>query len=174
MCACGICLICIHCTGSALDLSTDGWVVRMWVRIPTATVVLMSLSKTLNHNCFSPPRSKWVPGEGRVGCCVWLAVYVPKWELRWFQEWFMCLMSRGNYVQRCDTSCKSAIKMPSLFSELNTLIADYVLQKSECNATARYSRRFWKSLLFCDLALGQHIACRLVPYGKASAKQQKC
>ena len=27
----------------------------------TATVVLMSLSKTLYHNCFSPPRSKWVP-----------------------------------------------------------------------------------------------------------------
>ena len=27
---------------------------RMWVRIPAVTLV--SLSKTLNHNCFSPPR----------------------------------------------------------------------------------------------------------------------
>ena len=54
---------------SALDsnLHSDGRIVRMWVRILTATVVLMSLSKTLNHICFSPPRSKWVPCEGRVG-----------------------------------------------------------------------------------------------------------
>ena len=44
---------------SASDLCSDGRVVRMWVRIPT--MVLMSLSKTLYHNCFSPPRSKWVP-----------------------------------------------------------------------------------------------------------------
>ena len=56
---------------SALDLSSDGRVVRMWVR--TVTMVLMSLSKTIYHNCFSPPRSKWV--EGRVGCCVWLALW---------------------------------------------------------------------------------------------------
>ena len=27
----------------------------------------------------------------------------------------MRLMSRGNNVKRCDTLCKSAIKMPSLF-----------------------------------------------------------
>ena len=33
----------------------------MGSRTPTATVVLMSLSKTLYHNCFSPHRSKWVP-----------------------------------------------------------------------------------------------------------------
>ena len=33
----------------------------MWVRTSTATVVFMSLSKTLYHNWFSPPRSKWVP-----------------------------------------------------------------------------------------------------------------
>ena len=46
---------------SALDLCSDGRVVRMWVRIPAATVVLMSLSKTLYHNWFSPPGSKWVP-----------------------------------------------------------------------------------------------------------------
>ena len=45
----------------ALDLCSDGRVVRMWVRIPAATVVLMSLSKILYHNCFSPPKSKWVP-----------------------------------------------------------------------------------------------------------------
>ena len=46
---------------SALDLCSDGRVVRMWVRTPTATVVLMSLSKILYHNCFSPLGSKWVP-----------------------------------------------------------------------------------------------------------------
>ena len=46
---------------SALDLCSDGRVVRMWVRILAATVVLVSLSKTLYHNCFSPPRRKWVP-----------------------------------------------------------------------------------------------------------------
>ena len=46
---------------SALDLCSDGRVVRMGVRTPAATAVLMSLSETLYHNCFSPPRSKWVP-----------------------------------------------------------------------------------------------------------------
>ena len=72
---------------------------------------LLSLSKTPYHNCFSPPRSKWVPVRAlRVGCCVWLALYAPKWqqllscilprELKWFQEWFMRLMSRGNNVKR--------------------------------------------------------------------------
>ena len=42
---------------SASDLCSDGWVVRMWVRILAVTVVLVSLSKTLNYNCFSLPRS---------------------------------------------------------------------------------------------------------------------
>ena len=46
---------------NASDLCSDGRVVRMWVRILAATTVLVSLSKTLYHNCFSPPRSKWVP-----------------------------------------------------------------------------------------------------------------
>ena len=46
---------------SAFDLCSDSRVVRMWVRTPTTTVALMSLSKTVYHNCFSPPRSKWVP-----------------------------------------------------------------------------------------------------------------
>ena len=54
------------------------------------------------------PENKWVPCEGRVGRYVWLALYAPKWqqlscvlptELRWFQEWFMHLMTRGNNVQ---------------------------------------------------------------------------
>ena len=44
----------MECCGradSALDLSSD--VVRMWVRIPAWPVAaLVSLSKTLNHNCF--------------------------------------------------------------------------------------------------------------------------
>ena len=42
---------------SASDLRSDGRVVRMWVRILAATVVLVSLSKTLYYNCFSSPRS---------------------------------------------------------------------------------------------------------------------
>ena len=46
---------------SALDLCSDGQVVRMWVRTPTVIMVHMSLSKTLYHNCFSPSRSKWIP-----------------------------------------------------------------------------------------------------------------
>ena len=32
-------------------------VVSMWVRILATTVVLVSLSNTLNYNCFSSPRS---------------------------------------------------------------------------------------------------------------------
>ena len=46
---------------SALDLCYDGRVVTMWVPILAATTVLMPLSKTLYHNCFSLPMSKWVP-----------------------------------------------------------------------------------------------------------------
>ena len=34
-------------------------VIRVLVRIPVMTLV--SLSKTLNYNCFSPPRGKWIP-----------------------------------------------------------------------------------------------------------------
>ena len=46
----------------ASDLCSGGQVVRMWVRILAVTVVLVSLSKTLNyHNCSSPPRGKWIP-----------------------------------------------------------------------------------------------------------------
>ena len=39
---------------SSLPYSSSGVSNRMWVRIPAVTLV--SLSKTLNHNCFSPPR----------------------------------------------------------------------------------------------------------------------
>ena len=39
---------------SNLPDSSSGISSRMWVRIPAVTLV--SLSKTLNHNCFSPPR----------------------------------------------------------------------------------------------------------------------
>ena len=39
---------------SSLPDSSSGVSNRMWVRIPAVTLV--SLSKTLNHNCFSPPR----------------------------------------------------------------------------------------------------------------------
>ena len=39
---------------SSLPDSSSGVSSRMWVWIPAVTLV--SLSKTLNHNCFSPPR----------------------------------------------------------------------------------------------------------------------
>ena len=39
---------------SSLPDSSSGVSSRMWVQIPAVTLV--SLSKTLNHNCFSPPR----------------------------------------------------------------------------------------------------------------------
>ena len=39
---------------SSLPDSSSGVSSRMWVRITAVTLV--SLSKTLNHNCFSPPR----------------------------------------------------------------------------------------------------------------------
>ena len=39
---------------SSLPDSSSGVSSRMWVRIPAVTLV--SMSKTLNHNCFSPPR----------------------------------------------------------------------------------------------------------------------
>ena len=42
---------------SASDLCSDGCVVWMWVWILAATVVLVSLSKTLYCNCFSSPSS---------------------------------------------------------------------------------------------------------------------
>ena len=42
---------------SASDLSSDGCLVSMWVRILAATVVLVSLSKALYCDCFSLPRS---------------------------------------------------------------------------------------------------------------------
>ena len=73
--------------------------------------------------------------EGRVGCCVWLALcaesnwlncILPR-ELRWVQEWFMRLMSRGNNVKRCDTSCQTAIKMPSSSSLLLLLLLLFLL-----------------------------------------------
>ena len=59
---------------SASDLCSDGRVIRMWVRILAANMVLVSVSKTLDCNCFSSPRSinghLW--GWGRN--CVWWAL----------------------------------------------------------------------------------------------------
>ena len=46
---------------STSDLCSDGRVIRMWVRILAGTMVLVSFNKTVYHNCFSPPRSTWVP-----------------------------------------------------------------------------------------------------------------
>ena len=59
---------------SALDSSSD--VVRMWVRIPAWPVaVLVSLSKTLNYNCFV----LWM-GRKAVGpmCCVMHVKELPR------------------------------------------------------------------------------------------------
>ena len=57
-----------HSIDSALDSSSD--VVRMWVRIPAWPVVaLVSLSKTLNHNCFVLRMGRKAVHVGPV-CCV--------------------------------------------------------------------------------------------------------
>ena len=48
------CLSYVVAERSSLPDSSSGVSSRMWVRIPAVTLV--SLSKTLNHNCFSPPR----------------------------------------------------------------------------------------------------------------------
>ena len=108
---------------SASDLCSDGWVVRMWVRILAATMVLVSFSKTLYRNCFS----KWVPVRAEL-VVVFDSPYTRRNGSNWavyslgswngFRNDFMSLMSRGNNIKRRDTSCKSAIKMPSLLPPL--------------------------------------------------------
>ena len=56
---------------SALDLCSGGFIViRMSAQILTATVALVSLSETLDHNCFSLPRSKRVPVRAELVVCV--------------------------------------------------------------------------------------------------------
>ena len=42
----------------ALDLDSDGRVVRMWVPNPDRDI---GAPCPYHCNCFSPPRSKWVP-----------------------------------------------------------------------------------------------------------------
>ena len=45
---------------------------RVSVRIPVVTLV--SLSKTLNYNCFSPPRGEWVSVRAEMVLVIDLAV----------------------------------------------------------------------------------------------------
>ena len=45
--------------------SSSGAITGVWVRI--AVVTLLFLSKILSHNCFFPPRGKWVPARVEVG-----------------------------------------------------------------------------------------------------------
>ena len=58
------------CHGRA-DKSSDASVQQSVGRIPVVTLV--SLSKTLNYNCFSPPRGKWVPVRAEMVLVVGLA-----------------------------------------------------------------------------------------------------
>ena len=86
------------------------------VRTPTAVLMYFTIIASLH-----PGVNGYLWGQSWLisPICAEMAaieLYTPK-ELRWFQEWFMRLMSRGNNVKRCDTSCKSAIKMPSLLKE---------------------------------------------------------
>ena len=71
----------------------------MWVRIPVVTLV--SLSKTLNYSCFSPPRGKWVPVRTEMVLVIDLASTIcctgcilPR-ELRWFKEWIKWPSDQG-------------------------------------------------------------------------------
>ena len=50
----------------------------MLIRTPTVTVVLVSFSKTLYHNCFSPPRSKRVPVMAELVVMAVIELYTPQ------------------------------------------------------------------------------------------------
>ena len=144
-----LCLISVVAERSSV-LGTSSGIVSMWVRIPAWPVAaLVSLSKTLNHNCFllrmgrkavgpvccvmhvKEPRTLIVKEKGLAPVFLdsriehpvgWICarykssvlllllcremaaieLYTPPGELRWFQERFMSLMSRGNNVQCLD------------------------------------------------------------------------
>ena len=55
----------------ALNYSSDGGVIRVLVRIPV--MKLVSLSKTLHYNWFSPPNGKWVPVRAEIVIVIDLA-----------------------------------------------------------------------------------------------------
>ena len=84
----------------------------MWVQILATTMVLVFLSKTLYHICFSSSRIKWGTCEGRVSRCVLIShicadmaaieLYTPQGAEMVFRNDLMRLMSRGNNVQRLD------------------------------------------------------------------------
>ena len=98
---------------SASSLCSDGWVVRVWVRIPTATVVLIC-PWAWHFTCtiiasLHPGVNGYLWGQSWLLClishiCAEMAaieLYTPR-ELRWFQEWLMRLMSRGNNIMRLE------------------------------------------------------------------------
>ena len=127
---------------SASDLCSDGWVVRMWVRILAATVVLVSMSKTLYHNCFSSPRRKCVPVRAEL-VVVFDSPYgssiLPR-ELRWFQEWFMSPMNRGN----------------------NTLLALWFCLQSRAYLNARY---YYDQSRLLTMSIGSQNTCSWIRRG---------
>ncbi len=62
---------------SASDSSSGGVVIRVWVQIPAMTLV--SLSNTLNCNCFFKPKGKLVPVRAEMVLVIdlaWWATYL--------------------------------------------------------------------------------------------------
>ena len=103
---------------SASDCRSDGWVVLMWVWILAATVVLVSLSKTLYCDCFSSPREyKWVPARVEVDIvfekAFWAlrqlrAVYTPQGAEKDYRDDYWP-SDQGADVKRIDTLLWNAL-----------------------------------------------------------------
>ena len=94
--------------------------------------------------------------EGRLGC-VWLALYAPKWqqlscilprELRWFQEWFMSPMSRGDNDKSLEHQFGGHVRIQSSRHYYNYHIPD---------PAGRFGRRSW-SYYMSDILLSSWIA----------------
>ena len=83
----------VWCVVGLLKISWS--IYRSWVRFPAMRLwCLRPWARCFVTNCFSPPRSKWVPVRVEMALCVWLATVrlngstgciLPR-ELRWFQE----------------------------------------------------------------------------------------
>ena len=93
-------------------LMAESWECGFETR-PRPRCLIMSLSNTRHFTIIAflhPGVNGYLWGQSWLLCLI-SPMRRNGRDLRWFQEWFMRLMSRGNNVKRCDTSCKSAIKM---------------------------------------------------------------
>ena len=98
----------------ALDLCFDDWVVIMWVRDRGACVLTIIASLHPGVNGYLWVQS-WL--LCLISLCAEVAtieLYTPPGGWDGFRNDLCAWWAGGNNVKRCDTSCKSAIKMPSL------------------------------------------------------------